>query len=430
MKKLLILPPVLVGLVVLVLLVRSKRGPERKPGSERATPVQVVSIVPRSVVPTAIAYGTVAPGRTWQAVAEVSGQIESIAPHLKTGQMFPGDTELLRIDDTEYRLEVARVSAEADALAAQIDRLAAMEANDRALLEIERRSKDLARVELDRLLKLRESETVSETTVDVQRRQMLTQEAAVTRLENSLRLVPSDRKALDAQLAAAKARLEVARLNLSRTVVTAPFPCRIVSCDVERTQSVSRGQTMLKADGVSVAEIEAQLPLQHMRPLVTPGAVKDISALMTNPDAWARLGLAAKVRMHAPGLEVEWDARFVRMDSSIDPVTRTLGVVVAVDGPYEKARPGARPPLVRGMFVEVVLTGRPRTDRVVIPRVAIHEGRVYVMDGKDRLAFRTVEIDFVRGDDACLSSGLAPGDRLVLTDLVPAIAGMLLVEVQ
>jgi len=361
-------------------------------------------------------------------VAEVSGQVKSIAPHLKAGQMFPADTELLRIDGTEYDLEVARVTAEARSLEAQISRLEATGTNDRALLSIERRSRDLAKAELDRLLTLLASETISEATVDVQRRQVLTQEAVVTRLENSLRLLPSDRQALDAQLEAARARLGLARLNLSRTVVKTPFPCRITALSVERTQSVARGQIMLSADGVSVAEVEAQLPLQHMRPLVPPDAVTDISSLLEDPGAWSRLGLAATVRLHAPGLEVEWSGRFVRMDSSIDPITRTLGVVVAVDAPYEKARPGARPPLVRGMFVEVSLSGRPRENRIVIPRVAIHQGRVYLLNEENRLAIRPVTIDFMRGDDACLAGGLKAGDRLVLTDLVPAIEGMLLVE--
>ena len=37
-----------------------------------------------------------------------------------------------------------------------------------------------------------------------------------------------------------------------------------------------------------------------------------------------------------------------------------------------------------------------------------------------------VEVAFVQGQDAILESGLVAGDRVVLTDLVPAIAGMLL----
>ena len=76
--KLLILPPLAVGIVIFVLLVRSNRGPVRERGSERAQPVRVVSIEPQSIVPTAVAYGTVEPGRTWQAVSEVSGRIESL----------------------------------------------------------------------------------------------------------------------------------------------------------------------------------------------------------------------------------------------------------------------------------------------------------------------------------------------------------------
>ena len=78
------------------------------------------------------------------------------------------------------------------------------------------------------------------------------------------------------------------------------------------------------------------------------------------------------------------------------------------------------------MFVEVELRGKPREARIVIPRSAVHLGRVYLVDGDSRLVTRPVKVDFTVGDDVCLSDGLGPGDRLVLTDLIPAIEGMLL----
>ena len=85
-----------------------------------------------------------------------------------------------------------------------------------------------------------------------------------------------------------------------------------------------------------------------------------------------------------------------------------------------------RPPLVKGMFVEVEISGRPTTDRIVIPRSAVHEGRVYTVDKDNRLRIRPVEVLAEQGGEAVIESGLEMGERVVLSDLSPAIDGMLL----
>ena len=64
--------------------------------------------------------------------------------------------------------------------------------------------------------------------------------------------------------------------------------------------------------------------------------------------------------------------------------------------------------------------------RYVVPRQAIREGRVFIADAENRLRIRPVTVDYVQGDDAILQEGVATGDRVVVTDLVPAIEGMLL----
>ena len=40
---------------------------------------------------------------------------------------------------------------------------------------------------------------------------------------------------------------------------------------------------------------------------------------------------------------IEWPARFARTSDTVDPKTRTIGAIVAVDGAYLQATPGRRP---------------------------------------------------------------------------------------
>ena len=65
------------------------------------------------------------------------------------------------------------------------------------------------------------------------------------------------------------------------------------------------------------------------------------------------------------------------------------------------------------------------------PRAALHRGQdggaiVYVAGADDRLERRRVEIGFSQADLVTVKAGLTVGERVVLSDPVPAIEGMLL----
>ncbi|MDX1606828.1 MAG: hypothetical protein R3202_11590, partial [Candidatus Competibacterales bacterium] len=138
------------------------------------------------------------------------------------------------------------------------------------------------------------------------------------------------------------------------------------------------------------------------------------------------LDFAARVRLPTLDLPVEWAARVVRLSDAIDPATRTVGVVVAVDEPYRQARPGVRPPLIKGLFVEVELRGAARPDRVVVPAAALHEDRVYLIDADNRLRRQAVDVAFRQPGYALIGAGLSGSERLVVSDVTPAIDGQLL----
>jgi hypothetical protein len=113
----------------------------------------------------------------------------------------------------------------------------------------------------------------------------------------------------------------------------------------------------------------------------------------------------------------------LRISDSIDATRQTIGVVVGVDDPYEKIIPGKRPPLIKGMYTAVDLYAPPRP-ALVVPRRALHEGRVYVANSKDELEIRSVDVQMVQDDLVVIRSGLAENDRVIITDLVPVIEGM------
>ena len=99
---------------------------------------------------------------------------------------------------------------------------------------------------------------------------------------------------------------------------------------------------------------------------------------------------------------------------------------MAVDEPYRQAIPGIRPPLIKNMFVEVELRGKPRPAGLIIPRAFVHNEHVFVVNQESRLEKRAVETDFFQTNFVAIKNGLNKGELVVVSDLMPAIEGMLL----
>ncbi|MFO7903365.1 MAG: efflux RND transporter periplasmic adaptor subunit [Planctomycetota bacterium] len=424
-RKGLIVVPVLLGLAMLVMLVFSRSGPERTPEQEEARAVRVIRAAAVDVVPRVLGYGTAEPGQVWRAIAEVKGRVVEVHPQLNPGAMLKAGEVLLRIDPAEYQLAIAQFEADIAQASAQLEELAVKEANEQASLEIEEASLELAERELQRHETLLSRNATSPTEVDQQKRNVLTQRQSVQKLKNSLQLIPQRRKSLEATLTVKKSGLKQAELDLAKTEIEAPFDCRLGEVDIESGQYLAAGQSLFEAHGTGLTEIDIQIPLDQLRNLIHPDRDFQAPADMGAEAIQELFGFQVTVRYRSGDFKTEWEGRVVRMREQLDPRTRTAALVVAVDGPYEQAIPGKRPPLVQGMYCEAELRGEARKGRIVIPRSALHHGHVYVVDDENRLRRREVEVAFAQSSFLCLNKGLRDGDTLVVSDPTPAIEGLL-----
>jgi len=135
-----------------------------------------------------------------------------------------------------------------------------------------------------------------------------------------------------------------------------------------------------------------------------------------------KLGLSAKVRL-ADNDSPFWQANVERISSQLDPVTRTLGIIVSVDNPYAQIIPGTKPPLMQGMYTKIILQGKAKTF-YVIPRDALHEKEIFIVNKQNQLERRPVKNAQVQGKMLLLSTGLQAGEQLIVSDVFPAIPGM------
>ena len=425
-RKFLFFVAIAAGAAVLVVMVKSRGGPHMQPPSETARAVRVIVVAPVDVIPRALGFGTVQPGRTFEAVAEVRGKVIGIHANLKKGALIRTGAVLLELDQVPYRLAIAQIDANIRSVQAKLAELTVKGENTRASLAIEERSLALSVKDLQRKRQLLAGNNASQASVDQEERNVLARRLNVQTQRNTLNLMPVEGQALEAELALYRARLADAKHDLQRTVITAPFDLRVAEVGAEQEQYAAVGTVLARFDGIDVAEVAAQLPIERLMAIVARNngrAVTLDSAAARLPEV---LGISPLVRLKAGDSTIEWPARLARISDTVDPATRTVGVIVAVDNPYGNARPGLRPPLVKGMFVEVELRGQARKARIVVPRSALLGGFVHVVDGGGRLAKRAVSIESQQANFAIIASGLEAGTKVVVSDPVPAIEGMLL----
>jgi multidrug efflux pump subunit AcrA (membrane-fusion protein) len=419
--------PVAIGLLLFFILNRNAKELEPIEAGEVAHVLRVIEATRMDVAPRAIGYGTSMPGQIWQAVAEVRGRVTEIHPDLASGAFIKKDTVLVKIDERDYELALAANRATIEQIKAQQSELSVQETNTRALLKIEECSLKLAEEALKRKRSLLEEGIVAPDEVDTEERTVLTQRQTVQSLKNTLALIPSQQQSLEANLKSSQAQLAQTQRDLERVIIKAPFDCRLGKVTLEEAQFIAAGQVLFEAYSVMVTEVEARFPPEQLRPILSGIDLAKISSPETSAMDRLRetINVSARVRISGfPDLE-PWPARFDRVRESVDPQTRTIGIVVAVDEPYKKAIPGRRPPLTKDLFCEVELQATKKIITIVIPRSALRGRAIYMLSKEGRLQKREVTPGFDQGTFVTIKSGIEPGEIVVVSDPVPAIEGML-----
>ena len=426
-RKLMFLPPIVAGVALVAYAMSSKEPPATIALQEKRTPVRVLVAAPQSFIPRVSGFGAVEPARTWNAVAQVAGRVIEVNPAFVHGGTVRAGDLLVRIAPDDYELAIAQAQAQIESAAAELEEMRLSERTLRSSLDIEKAALAIAAREVERQRDLASRNTVAAATVETKESAMLAQRAKVQDLENQLAVLPSRLKALEQSKAVTEATLDIAELNLERTVVTAPFEARVAEADVEVSQYVGVGTKMGSLDGIAAAEIDVQISPRQMGDFVRLafGESERLAGSMPG-QVPPGSGFGALVRIGAPGVWEGWEAEVKRISDTVDPKTRSIGVIVSVPEPYGQAEPGKRPPLIKGMFADVELYADAVNDVILLPRHAARNGKIMLVDDESRLAMADVDITYTYQDVVVLKGGIQAGAKVIIGDLSPAIEGMLL----
>lgn len=415
-----------VAIVIAVLLVRSKSPLEHVEVGMPSRTVEVITAARMPFRARITAYGNVQPAITLNSMAEVSGRISYVHPNLKSGETIPAGTLVVRIDAEDYARSLQQTREDLKASRSSLAELEAEERSTRRSLELARKNLEVGEAELKRVRDVYQKQLVAKSALDAEEQKVITLRQQVEDLQGRLDGYDSRRQSIEAQIARNEQEVQNRTTILGRTEITLPFDARIGTVSVDRDEFVSVGSLLFEAIDLKGVEISAQLPIGSMRKLVSHLEDRNEVAqrfVQTGGRINESLGLEARVRLVNDMPEARWEARVLRISEAIDPTRQTLGIVVGVDEPYEKIIPGRRPPLLKGMYTAVDLFA-PQRPAMVIPRRALHEGRVYLANPDDRLEIRPLDVQLLQGDLAVVRGGLEPGERVIVTDLTPVIEGM------
>ncbi len=359
----------LVGAIVLAqVIVQLNKKPEENERSFNTLAVMGAPAYRDDVRLTIQTQGEVRPQTEIDLVPEVGGKIVYVAPNFIEGGFFNKGDTLVRIDDSNS--QVAKIRAQAAVAQAQ------------QTLAREIAEGEIAKADFEELGRGQPSD---------------------------LALRIPQRLQAEAALQAAKADLQNAELQLSRTKVVAPFTGRV------RTKTSDIGQFV--APGARLGSIFSTDIVEVRLPLTDGDLSKTALPIAFN----------AKSRDEAPKVKLkgvvggkiqEWNGHIMRTDSTYDVQSRALFAIVEVADPYGKGASQNGVPLAPGMFVDADIEGRLMEAAIIISRDGLRpQDEVYVVDDKGQAEIRQVVVLDTNPARAVLASGVDVGELVVVSPM-------------
>jgi len=354
-------------------------GPETVPEekNESAKIVQTIPLVPRTRSVAVIASGSVIPSRKVIIKPQVTGQVIWQSKSITIGGHVKAGEELIRIDPKDYELALAEVQSNFEQ--ARFER------------EVESGRQVIAKREWTELQSELDTEEVNKS--------LVLREPHLRRAEALMEKARND--------------IEIAELQLSRTVITVPFNAMVIEESVEVGQLLNLGSDICELVGTDEFWIQVTLPFSQLKWVQFPEE--------------GQPGAAAQVILDmGDGESVTWKGRVIRLLSDLDPLGRMARLVVSVTDPLNlRRKSGSKLPLLLGSFVEVKIDAGELEDTLTIPRAALREGnRIWVVGDDHVLKILQATVLWRETETVLVSNNLEKGDLLIVSDLRAALPGM------
>lgn len=400
-RKLMPLFILAVAIILFIFLKQTKPEGQTMTKPEKVWRVNSVEVSPGAFSPTMTVYGRVETPVITTLRAAISADVVQI--HQFEGQSIDKGQSLITLDNRDVMLLVQQRQADINDIQAQIDTELDTHRRNLSILENQRNLLALSKKAVERVTQLEQTKLTSQATLDdalaAEQRQIVTvRELEHTIAQHTMRL---DR--LNAQKQRAQAQLELAELDLSRTVIMSPVSGRIANIHVGLGDRVRIGDSLATVYDLANLEVRAQIP-SGLSPIITK-----------------LLNMNKTIHAYATMGEEELTFTLSRLSGE---VANDSG---GIDGLFTLMTPSNT--LVLGTFFDLTLVLPEQTNVIAIPYDALYGlDSVYVIRDHylkkvmvQRIGEATINQQRVL---LVTSDHLAAGEQIVSTQLPNAMTGL------
>ncbi|MEZ6129034.1 MAG: efflux RND transporter periplasmic adaptor subunit [Planctomycetaceae bacterium] len=372
--------------------------------------VDVYSAIPVEFQELLTGFGTAQADREVILAAQVTGEIVDINPQLKVGTSvraagvvtspehpstrYDGEL-LLKIDPRDYRRNLEQASHRIAEAKTEIERLKVQQTSVKRQLTKAAMLLNTLKEEYDRIQTAVRRNAASASDLNRSMLEVQRYEDSIIQLESQAAALPHQIAAAEQRLATSESERQRAENDLEKTDVRPPFSGVLSEVMVEKGQFVRTGESLVRLTDLSRVEVPVSLSFDNFLQLE------------------GRLNSGQKPRVllaENETAEPKWNGVVVRASPEADSVSRTVQVFVEVDNSDSS-------PLLPGAFVHARIDGNNYNSTLLIPREAIVDGRIYVVDQDHTARRRRIRTGRRLQSMVVVKEGLQPGDRVVMTNL-------------
>ena len=413
-----------IGFVIQKALAGMKRDPDLADLPEEVLRVNATKIESESVEIIIPGFGLAKALDVVAIAPEIAGTVVEVHPNLDVGGIIAEGESIFVIDPSTYAARRNEASAQVDQLDSQLARLTTQFSIDEKRLETLQRSRALAKAEFDRRKNLLEGDDVgSQSSVDVQEQAYNAAIDIADQLAQAVEVYPMRISEAEAMLASARARLDLAEIDLKRTKLIAPFTGRVTANSVEIGQYISPGRELVTLANDEILEISIPINAREARDWIRYTGSTDYPGRAWFLDAEP---VACEVRWTDQVSHDQcWTGTLHRV-GMYDQESRQIEVVVRVDGQDAAPTETNGLPLVNGMFCTVKIPGRTAEDVYRVSDGLVSHENVIYMAINGRLRSVPVEVVHREGDEILIRGDFDPDALLITTRLTNPLENILL----
>lgn len=356
----------LVTAFVVFLIFESAPKPKKKGYEERLQVVEVRPFDTSDKRPFWRSGAQVMAANQAQLSALVSGSLESVTEDALPGAWLSKGTELARIDNRDYQHQLQQKLA--NLIKARAD------------LAIEKGQATLAKEELE----------LSGTKLSKADRDLVLRKPQIS--------------AATAAVKQAKAEVDQAQLNLTRTKLVMPFDGQIVERNASVGNYVNSSSPVFNVVDTSEFWLQVKVPQAFMNWIDLNQSVQ-----IEKPGIWSGQGRQGRILNILP---------------NVDTADRQVQLMIAVDDPLGMVQ-GTDQPILLNDFVEATIWGKSLKSIHVLESAYLNRDKtIWVVDKVDQLQKRHADVVYAGREKIWARVHIQTGDRLLETRVAVATPGM------